>query len=153
MVLFCLGSATVADNIKIEYGKFKQSLTLLESQYHHQQTLDHTLPGWLQEAVSESVIRRFETCYDRLWKVLKRYLKISLGLPDVPNSPKPLFRIANENRLLPSDISQWLIYADSRIDTSHDYDGEKAKVALDLMGDFIKDAIALYETMSGEHWE
>lgn len=136
----------------IDYGKFKQSLTLLESQYHHLQTLDDTLPDWLQEAVSESVIQRFETCYDCMWKVLKRYLKNSLGLPDVPNSPKPLFRIANENQLLPTDVAQWLIYADSRIDTSHDYDGEKAKVALDLMGTFIKDSVALYETMSGEPW-
>ncbi|WBA79652.1 hypothetical protein [Endozoicomonas sp. GU-1] len=58
----------------------------------------------------------------------------------------------NENRLLPSDVTQWLIYADSRIGTSHDYDGEKAKAALDLMGVFIKDAVALYETMSGEPW-
>lgn len=136
----------------IDYDKFKQSLTLLESQYHHLQTLDDTLPDWLQEAVAESVIQRFETCYDCMWKVLKRYLKNSLGLPDVPNSPKPLFRIANENRLLPSDVTQWLIYADSRIDTSHDYDGEKAKAALDLMGAFIKDSVALYETMSGESW-
>lgn len=136
----------------IDYDKFKQSLTLLESQYHHLQTLDDTLPEWLQEAVSESVIQRFETCYDCMWKVLKRYLKNSLGLPDVPNSPKPLFRIANENRLLPSNVAQWLIYADSRIGTSHDYDGEKAKLALDLMGAFIKDSVALYETMSGEPW-
>ncbi|MGI2026454.1 nucleotidyltransferase substrate binding protein [Endozoicomonas acroporae] len=136
----------------IDYDKFKQSLTLLESQYHHLQTLDDTLPDWLQEAVSESVIHRFETCYDCMRKVLKRYLKNSLGLPDVPNSPKPLFRMANENRLLPSDVDQWLIYADSRIGTSHDYDGEKAKAALELMGAFIKDAVALYETMSGEAW-
>ena len=87
-----------------------------------------------------------------MWKVLKRYLKNSLGLPDVPNSPKPLFRIANENRLLPTDVAQWLIYADSRIGTSHDYDGEKAKAALDLMGVFIKDVVALYEIMSEESW-
>ncbi|WP_252179556.1 nucleotidyltransferase substrate binding protein [Endozoicomonas sp. 4G] len=142
----------MADDIKIDCGKFKQSLTLLESQYHHQQTLDHALPNWIQEAVSESVTRRFGNCYDCLWKVLKHYLKISLGLPDVPNSPKPLFRIANENRLLPSDISQWLIYADSRIDPSHNYDGNKTKAALDLMDAFVRDAIALYETISGERW-
>ena len=136
----------------IDYSKLKQSITSLESQYHHLQMLDDTLPEWLQEAVSESVIQRFETCYDCMWKVLKRYLKNSLGLPDVPCSPKPLFRIANENRLLPTDVAQWLIYADSRVGTSHDYDGEKAKAALDLMGVFIKDVVALCEIMSGESW-
>lgn len=135
----------------IDFGKFKQSLTLLESQFSHWQTLDTGLPVWMREAVSESVIQRFETCYDCMWKVLKRYLKEGLGLPDVPNSPKPVFRLANENNLLASEIARWLVYADTRIDTSHDYDGEKAKAALALMGEFIEDAIGLYQTMSGEN--
>ena len=106
----------------------------------------------MQEAVAESVIQRFETCYDCLWKALKRYLKEDLGLPDVPNSPKPLFRIANENNLLTTDIAQWLIYADTRIGRAHDYDGENAKAALNIMDAFIRDAIGLYQTMSGESW-
>ena len=134
----------------INYDKFQRSLKLLESQFGHWQALDQNLPEWMKEAVSESVIQRFETCYDCLWKVTKRYLKEGLGLPNVPNSPKPVFRVANENGLLTSDISQWLIYADTRISTSHDYDGEKAKAALDKMEGFINDAIALYHTMSGE---
>ena len=136
----------------IDYEKFKRSLVLLESQFSHWQTLDTNLPVWMQEAVSESVIQRFETCYDCMWKVLKRYLREDLGLPSVPNSPKPIFRIANENRLFESEVTQWLVYADTRINTSHDYDGEKAKAALALMGDFIRDAIDLYQKMSGEDW-
>ncbi|WOG27205.1 nucleotidyltransferase substrate binding protein [Endozoicomonas sp. 8E] len=136
----------------VDFGKFKQSLVLLESQFGNWQTLDTSLPTWIQEAVSESVIRRFVICYDSLWKALKRYLKEGLGLPDVPNSPKPLFRIANENRLLTSDVAQWLIYADTRIGTSHDYDGEKAKAALNIMDAFIKDSVKFYVTMSGETW-
>ena len=43
-------------------------------------------------------------------------------------------------------------YASARTDTSHDYDGEKAKACLELMPDFIDDAIGLYQTMSGETW-
>ena len=134
----------------INYDKFQRSLKQLESQFGHWQALDQNLPEWMKEAVSESVIQRFETCYDCLWKVTKRYLKEGLGLPNVPNSPKPVFRVANENGLLTSDISQWLIYADTQISTSHDYDGEKAKAALNKMEGFINDAIALYHTMSGE---
>ena len=49
-------------------------------------------------------------------------------------------------------LEQWLRYADARIDTAHDYDGEKAQVCLELMPDFIDDAIGLYQTMSGETW-
>ena len=72
---------------------------------------------------------------------------------DVPNSPKPIFRLANENNLFAVSIEVWLRYADARVDTTHDYDGEKAKACLAIMPDFIDDAIGLYQTMSGSVWE
>ena len=53
-----------------------------------------------REAIGESVIHRFDTCYDTLWKDLKRYLTDEIGLPDVPNSPKPIIKIAGDNGLL-----------------------------------------------------
>lgn len=84
--------------------------------------------------------------------MLKRYLMEELGIADSPNSLKPTFRQANENRLLPSPVEQWLRYADARTSTSHDYDGEKAKACLRLVPDFIDDAIQLYRKLSGETW-
>ncbi|MGH8548829.1 MAG: nucleotidyltransferase substrate binding protein [Methylococcales bacterium] len=87
-----------------------------------------------------------------MWKVLKRYLMEESGIPEVPDSPKPVFRLAIENNLF-SDIQHWLKYADLRIGTSHDYCGEKARAALTTMANFIDDAIGLYQTMSGEIWE
>ncbi len=137
----------------IDYDKFQMSLKRLEEQHENYQQLDASLPELTQEAIAESVIQRFETCYDCLWKVLKRYLTEELGIPDTPNSPKPIFRLAHENHLFDSSLEQWLGYADRRIDTTHDYSGEKAKACLDIMGAFIDDAIGLYQTMSGETWE
>ncbi|NTU74477.1 nucleotidyltransferase [Candidatus Roizmanbacteria bacterium] len=137
----------------IEYDKFQKALKHLELQYENYKTIGTELPELMQEAVAESVIQRFETCYDCMWKVLKRYLQEELGIPEVPNSPKPIFRMANENNLFASSLEQWLSYADARIDTSHDYSGEKAEDALLLMADFIDDAIGLYQTMSGNTWE
>ena len=137
----------------IDYGKFQLSLKRLEEQYANYQNLDDTLPGLTQEAIPESVIQRFETCYDCLWKILRRYLIEELGIPEVPSSPKPIFRLASENNLFTASVEQWLRYADSRIDTSHDYSGEKAQACLEIMGDFIDDAIGLYQTMTGETWE
>lgn len=137
----------------IEYDKFQKSLKHLELQYENYTNLDGNLPEITQEAIAESVIQRFETCYDCLWKVLKRYLSEELGIPELPNSPKPIFRIGAENQLFSSPIEQWLNYADARISTSHDYSGEKAQAALELMEDFIDDAIGLYQTMSGKTWE
>ena len=58
----------------IDYSKLKDSLTHLELQFNNYQTLDAGLPDLMREAVMESVIQRFEVCFDTLWKTLKRYL-------------------------------------------------------------------------------
>lgn len=137
----------------IDYDKFRLSLKRLEEQHGHYQEWDASLPEWTHEAVAESTIQRFETCYDCLWKALKRYLIEDLGLANVPNSPKPVFRLAAENDLLAAKIQQWLRYANARTDTSHDYDGKKATDCLTLVPDFIDDATDLYQTLTGETWE
>ena len=136
----------------IDYSKFRLSLKRLEEQHETLLFLDAALPKLIHEGIAESVIQRFETCYDCLWKVLKRYLNEGLGIADVPNSPKPVFRLAHENNLFTVPITQWLLYADTRIATSHDYDGEKAKAALELVPNFVADATDLYETMTGDSW-
>ena len=137
----------------IEYGKFQLSLKRLEEQYDNHQYGSSERSELDREGIAESVIQRFETCYDCLWKVLKRYLIEELGVADTRNSPKPIFRIADENDLLVAPLVQWLRYAEARTDTSHDYDGEKALNCLALVPDFIDDAIGIYQTMSGATWE
>ncbi len=136
----------------IDYSKLEKSLYQLQLQFANYQRCEqrHDLLELDKEAIAESVIQRFETCYDCAWKHLKRYLIEALGLPDVPNSPKPIFRIAAENRLFQVPTERWLQYADARIQTAHDYDGEKAKIALALMANFITDATALYQTLTGQ---
>ena len=137
----------------IDYSKFQTSLKGLNEQHENHMHSDPALPQVTREAIAESVIQRFETCYDCLWKALKRYLAEGLGLADPPNSPKPVLRLANESNLLPTPLQKWLRYADARVDTSHDYDCEKAQACLALVPDFLEDAIDLYETMSGDPWE
>ena len=142
-----------ATSVAIDYGKFRLSLKRLEEQYVNYRNPDASRAALDQEGIAESVIQRFETCYDCLWKVLKRYLIEVLGVADPPNSPKPIFRLAHQNHLFRAPVELWLLYADKRNDTAHDYDCEKAKASLDVMADFIDDAIGLYRTMSGETWE
>ena len=137
----------------IDYGKFRASLERLQEQHENYRVPHPDLPDLMREAVAESVIQRFETCYDCLWKVLRRYLFEVLGVVDPPNSPKPVFRLAHQNHLLRAPVEQWLSYADKRNATSHDYDGEKAKACLDVMAEFVEDAISLYQAMSGDAWE
>jgi len=137
----------------IDYGKFEKSLGHLEAQLRNYRDAAERpeLRDIDREAIAESVVQRFETCYDCLWKVLKRYLKEDLGMPEPPNSPKPLFRMAFENRLFPA-VEQWLAYADARVDTSHDYSGEKAQATIDSAFAFAVDAAALYQKMTGKPW-
>ena len=137
----------------IDFDDFQKSLKHLELQHDNYKTLDPALPELIREAVKESVIQRFETCYDTLWKHLKRYLIDEIGLPDVPNSPKPILKLAGENNLFTSSVEQWLKYADARTSTAHDYSGEKAEETLAVVPDFITDAIDLYRTMTGAAWE
>ena len=132
----------------IDYSKFRLSLERLREQHANYQRPSGALPDLMREAVAESVIWRFKTCYDCLWKVLKRYLTEGLGMPDTPTSPKPIFRLAHENDLLGAPVDRWLAYADARINTSHDYDGEKAKACLRLMPDFIDDAKRVFHRLS-----
>ena len=147
------GKSVSGDRPTIDYGNFSKALKNLELQYDNYKNLDDELPELMKEGVAESTIHRFEICYDCLWKVLKRYLTEELGIPDVPNSPKPILKLADENNLFVTPLEQWLAYAEARIDTAHDYSGEKAQACLEIIGNFIDDAIGLYQTMSGDTWE
>ena len=137
----------------VDYGKFEKSLSHLETQLQNYRisAQRQELKDIDREAIAESVIQRFEVCFDCLWKVLKRYLEEDLGIPELPNSPKPLFRIAFENQLFPA-IEGWLVYADARTGTSHDYSGEKALATIETAFVFVRDAASLYQKMTGKPW-
>jgi len=139
----------------IDYDKLKKSLKHLELQFENLKRAGDRpeLTDIDREGIAESVIQRFETCYDTLWKTLKRYLSEEIGLADTPNSPKPILKLAGQNDLFAAPVEQWLKYADARVNTAHDYSGEKAEECLTIMADFIDDAIGLYQTMSGQIWE
>jgi nucleotidyltransferase substrate binding protein (TIGR01987 family) len=137
----------------IDYSNYRRALKNLSLQYDNYREISSDLPLLTQEAIAESVIQRFEVCFDTQWKILKHFLRHNLGLAELPNSPRPLFRIAAQNNVLPSEIEQWMIYTGARIGTSHDYSGDKAQYALELVPAYINDSIALYQTMSGEEWE
>ena len=137
----------------IDYSVFKKALKNLETQHEHLLNLSPDYPPFMHEGMAESVIQRFETCYDTLWKVLRRHLVEALGIAEVPSSPRIIFRTADENQLLAAGGEQWQLYVQTRIDTTHDYDGEKAANAISLMPEFIGDAIDLYSAVTGEPWE
>ena len=137
----------------LSYEHFRKAVKNLEVQHQNLLNLDTEQPPLVQEAVKESVIQRFEICADLSWKALRTHLREELGLADTTPNPKDTFQAASENKLLRSTAEVWFGYVDARNATSHDYDGEKAKAVLGMVGDFLDDAIDLYQTLSGETWE
>ncbi len=137
----------------IDYTNFRKSLKNLEVQHENMLNLPGDVPEYMREGMIESVIKRFEICYETLWKVLRRYLIDELGLANVPGSPRPILRMAAENLLLTSGSEQWMRYVDARIDTTHRYSGEQAAQAVGLVRQFIRDAISLHTAMTGEPWD
>ena len=139
----------------IDYEKLQKSLKHLEQQFeNYQRSQERTeLLEIDREAVAESVIHRFETCFDTLWKDLRRYLTEEFGLAEIPNSPRPVLKLAGQNNLFSATVEQWLKYCDARNSSAHDYSGDKAAETLLIVGDFIEDAIGLYQTMTKTTWE
>lgn len=58
----------------IDYDRLGKSLKRLEGQYENWRGASGRpeLTEVDREGIAESVIHRFETCYDTLWKTLKR---------------------------------------------------------------------------------
>ena len=127
------------DGISIDYSKLKLAVHHLKAQWENYATCDSRpeLSPLDRDAIRESVIQRFEVAYDVLWKAIKRYLMFTLGLPDIPNSPKPILRLAYENGILSADITFWLKVADTRVATSHDYSSAKADACIELLPTFL----------------
>lgn len=136
----------------IDFGNFQKSLKNLELQNDNRKSLPTDLPQILREAVDESVIQRFEVCYDTLWKSLRRHLIEERGLPEVTASPRPVFRLAGETGVLTSPVERWMEYVNLRIGSTHDYSSEKAAAVLERADDFIADAVELYQAMTGDSW-
>ena len=135
----------------IDCSKFEKSLEHLKNQLgNHLASSNRTELSRLdRDAIAESVVQRFETCYDVLWKTLRRHLFENLGLPDVPNSPNLVFMIAAQNGVFSSPADQWMAYANARTNAAHDYSGEKASSTLAIVPQFVGDASALLATLKG----
>ena len=92
----------------IDYGNFRRALKNLELQNANREQLPLELPQLIHEGIDESVIRRFEICYDTIWKTLRRYLIEEMGFPAVSGSPRTIIRLAGDNGVLNSPVERWM---------------------------------------------
>ncbi len=134
---------------EVDYEKLGKSLENLIEQHDNYLTIDkQNLSSVNQKAIKNSVIKCFEVCYDTLWKHLKKYTLEKSGLPKIPGSPLPIFRIAHESGVIDQEMQNRLVdYNNIRGDTAHDYSMEKSEKTLNQIDGFIQDATELYQEM------
>lgn len=138
----------------VDYSKLHQAIFHLKRQYENlvESSLRPGLTELDQEALRDSVIKRFDIAIEMSWKLLRKHLIEEVGLDELPNGPKPLLRIADQNGLLGDGVERWIGYVNARNASTHDYSLEKAEETLRAVAEFIPDAIAMYERISGERW-
>lgn len=106
-------------------------------------------PPLEQEAVQDSLIKRFEYTFEVAWKTCKRHLEEEGFTEAETGSPKSIIRLAAQRRLI-ANPDAWFGYLQFRQDTSHDYSSDKAEATLDTAEDFYRDVVTLYGEMTGE---
>ena len=89
-----------------------------------------------------AAIQAFEFTYELSWKMIKRYLELTLPNPAVVDemSFTTLIRTACEQNLLLSDVETWKIFRKERGITSHTYDQNKAQDVFEKIPLFLKEA-------------
>lgn len=106
-------------------------------------------PPLEQEAVQDSLIKRFEYTLEVAWKTCKKHLEEEGFAEAATGSPKVIIRLAAQINLI-SNPETWFSYLQFRQDTSHDYSSDKAEATLDIAEDFYQDVAGLYQEMTGE---
>ena len=102
-----------------------------------------------QDAIQDSLVKRFEYTLEVAWKSCKRYLHEEGFGEAATGSPKSIMRLAAEAGMI-RGAENWIRYIDARQSISYNYSQEKADQVLAVVDDFYEDAIGLYRTMSGE---
>ncbi len=136
---------------KVDYEKLKKSLERLKEQYEFFKSNEETLSGNIKEGIKESVIKRFDICYDALVKHLKKFMEEQLGIPNVKDFAIGIFRKAKENEVINEDTQKQLNhYRAIRNNSAHDYSEEEAQKTLEIIEDFIADVSEIYQKLREE---
>lgn len=106
-------------------------------------------PSLEQEAVQDSLIKRFEYTLEVAWKICKKHLEEEGFAEAATGSPKSIIRLAAQRNLI-SNPEAWFNYLQFRQDTSHDYSSDKAETVLDIAEGFYQDVVELYRGLTDE---
>lgn len=101
----------------------------------------------------DAAIQRFEYTFELSYKMLKRYLEMTVPSPATIDQIdfRDLLRMGGEVGLV-ADVAEWFVFRDKRNITSHAYDEAKAKEVYEAIPAFITASksllVALQEKVS-----
>ena len=136
---------------KTNYEKLEKSLARLKEQYEFFKSNEQTLSGNIKEAVQESIIKRFDICYDTLLKHLRKFMEEQLGMPEVKDFATEIFRKAKNAGIIDEEMQKQLHhYREIRNNSAHNYSEEEAQKTIEIIEDFMADVSEIYQNMTEE---
>ncbi len=110
------------ERLKLKITIFRKALKTLEVSFTILDEIKNGPHTTFIMSAQDSVIKRFEYCYDFFWKIIKLYLEESYNLIDV-NSPKSVFRACVKHNFCSEKEGEELLdMIASRNLTTHTYD-------------------------------
>lgn len=126
----------------------KKTLIQLEQFEEACQRLTEAIAQPKNEFTRDSVIQRFEFCFEMAWKLLQSVL---LFLGKECASPRQCIRLAAQNSLL-ADPERWLVYQDARNLSSHTYKEKMAEEVYAKAVEFVSSAKQLAKELRAQSY-
>ncbi len=93
----------------------------------------------IHQGLQTATIKSFELSYETLWKYLKFYLEDSLGIGEVPSSPRGVFELSRQQKIITDEQAERLSNAtDGRNTAAHIYSQDTIEELLEDIPEYIK---------------
>ncbi len=116
------------ETLRRRYELLHNTHDIIDTLYESLEIINNPTYKPIYRTCRDSVIQRFEYSIDSLWKFLKVYLQDELSVTFKVISPREVFRVASENKLIsPEEFEVMLECIAARNLTSHTYKEEEAE--------------------------
>jgi nucleotidyltransferase substrate binding protein (TIGR01987 family) len=128
---------------------YLQLETLSKSCHSLQEALNQPKNDFLRD----SVIQRFEYCYELSWKAIRKQMQEEVGAASVESiSRKDLFRLAKGQKLI-IDLPLWFSAHEARNLSSHTYSEDIAEKVYLVARDFCGEMKSLIKELKARGWQ
>lgn len=114
------------EKLRLAYLTLQQMLKTWENAFlFEQKVISAQMSLDFEYAAQDSLIQRFEYCYDAFWKYAKSFLEVRYNVVNV-SSPRAVFRELLQQKICSIEEVEVLLHmSDTRNETTHRYGIEK----------------------------